>query len=250
MRRPLAAATLVLACTACGGSSEDDSGPAPTTASAQPSRQPSQGSSPLSPRVIRTVADHLEVPWGITFLPDESALVTERDSGRVLHIVGDEVSEAGRIGESHAEGEGGLLGIAVSPTFDDDHHVFIYTSTDDDNRVLRATSQTAGSARPRPILTGIPKGFIHDGGQLVFGPDGYLYVSTGETGEQSIWPRTATASAARSCGSPRTASRRRATRSTTRSGPTATATSRDSPSTTRAGCGRASSGSRRGTSST
>jgi glucose/arabinose dehydrogenase len=136
--------------------------------------------------VIGTVADHLEVPWGIGFLPDGSALVNERDSGRVLHITDGKVSTVGRVDQTRARGEAGLLGLAVSPTYDADHRVFVYTTTEDDNRVLRMTFDGSRLGRPTAILTGIPHGFVHDGGRLAFGPDGYLYVSTGETGNGAL----------------------------------------------------------------
>jgi len=83
-------------------------------------------------------------------------------------------------------GEAGLLGVAVSPSYPTDHRVFFYTSTDRDNRVLRMTFRDGRLADERPILTGIPRGVIHDGGRLAFGPDGALYVSTGETGQREL----------------------------------------------------------------
>jgi len=136
--------------------------------------------------VIGTVARDLEVPWGVGFLPDGSALVTERDSGRVLQVAGGKVSEVGRIDQTRAEGESGLLGLAVSPAYAEDKSVFVYTSTDRDNRVLRMRFDGGRLGKPSAILTGIPHGFIHDGGRLAFGPDGYLYVSTGETGRGEL----------------------------------------------------------------
>jgi glucose/arabinose dehydrogenase len=190
LRLPAVALTLALAAglVACGGDDDppDSTPPAPTAASPQPSTPATTGQAPArAPTVIGTVARNLAVPWGIGFLPDGSALVTERDSGRILSIRDGRTTEIGRIDETSAQGEAGLLGLAVSPTFARDHRIFVYVTTDRDNRVLRLTF-AGGLGKPTPILTGIPNGFVHDGGRLAFGPDGFLYVSTGETGNRAL----------------------------------------------------------------
>jgi glucose/arabinose dehydrogenase len=162
-------------------------GPDPTVASPSSSPTPEVSESTGGPRVVGTVAMHLEVPWGIAFLPDRTALVTERDSGRILHITAPgKVERVGRVDGTRAQGEAGLLGIAVSPSYARDRTVFAYVSTDSDNRIVRMTYDGGRIGAVKPILTGIPNGFIHDGGRLAFGPDGYLYASTGETGEGSL----------------------------------------------------------------
>ncbi len=164
--------------------------PRPTPSSSQTATPPSPASSaPVRtgpPEVIGTIASNLEVPWGVAFLPDGSALVTERDSGRVLRIKDRTVKQVGRIEEARPNAEAGLLGVAVSPTFADDHEVFFYASTERDNRVLRTTFEDGRLGPLTPILTGIPVAVNHDGGRLVFGPDQMLYVSTGESGRPEL----------------------------------------------------------------
>ena len=120
-----------------------------------------------------------------------SAIVTERDSRRVLRLTPQpdgeaEVTEIGEIDEAAPEVEAGLLGVAVSPDFDTDQTLFFYATGVEDNRVLRAELDGDQLGQPTAILTGIPKGVIHDGGRLAFGPDGFLYVSTGETGDPDL----------------------------------------------------------------
>ena len=198
MRRTVPAAALLaslcLGLAACGDDPEagrDAAGPTdqPTTRTADPaSTEPQQSiSGQLRPRVERTVAEGLEVPWGVTFLPDGSALVGERDSTRVLAVSSrGDVREVGRIDEAAPQGEAGLLGLAVSPTYDEDQLVYVYASTEQDNRVLRVTYDGQQLGEPEPILTGIPNGFIHDGGRLLFDDKGRLFVSTGEAGEPEL----------------------------------------------------------------
>jgi glucose/arabinose dehydrogenase len=130
-----------------------------------------------------TVARDLDVPWSTAFLPDGSALVTLREQARLLQVRdGRTPVDLGRVGGVVPDGEGGLLGVAVSPGFTSDHTVFLYTTTAQDNRVLRVTFQDGRTTLQRAILTGIPRARNHDGGRLAFGPDGYLYVTTGDAG--------------------------------------------------------------------
>jgi glucose/arabinose dehydrogenase len=148
-------------------------------------------------QVTGTVARRLNVPWGLALLPGGDLLVTSRDSARITRIdlrtgrrtlVGriPGVVPGGPIG-----GEGGLLGIAVSPKFDSDHRLYVYYSTDQDNRIARVDYRTDRPSGDQlvdlhVILDGIPHGTIHNGGRLAFGPDGMLYAGTGESGDESL----------------------------------------------------------------
>ncbi|TYL52112.1 PQQ-dependent sugar dehydrogenase [Nocardioides sp. BGMRC 2183] len=146
------------------------------------------------PDVVGTIATGLDTPWGLDFLPDGRAVVTERDTGSVLLVTPPEpgsdveaqVTDLGEIPDVVARGEGGLLGVAVSPTFSTDRQLYLYLTTRTDNRVVRVRLTEEGLGAPKPVLTGIPAGALHDGGRLEFGPDGHLYVATGETGDADL----------------------------------------------------------------
>lgn len=139
--------------------------------------------SPSAPARRTVIANHLDVPWGLAFLPDGSALLTTRDQARLLHLrAGAEPVNLGTVPGVVPGGEGGLLGVAVSPSFTQDRTVFLYLTASSDNRVVRLTFDGGRASVPEPVLTGIPKAGNHNGGRIAFGPDGYLYVATGDAG--------------------------------------------------------------------
>lgn len=141
---------------------------------------PPGGTSPTRQDPV-VVAQGLDVPWGLAFLPDGSALVTLRDTGEITRVQeGSAPAQLGTVPGVEADGEGGLLGIAVSPQFATDHQVFVYLTAEDDNRILRMTLDGGELHADTVILDGIPKASVHNGGRIAFGPDGYLYVGTGD----------------------------------------------------------------------
>lgn len=130
---------------------------------------------------ITTVADSLQVPWGIAVMPDKSLLVTER-SGTLRHVKNNSASV--QVQGVAQIGEGGLLGIALHPKFRDNHYLYLYLTTKSGeslvNRVERYTFEDERLSGRRTIISDIPGAATHDGGELEFGPDGYLYVGTGD----------------------------------------------------------------------
>ncbi len=169
---------------ACGTDSPTAAPAAPSPAAA--SAAAAAPTTPASPAAgsVTVVADGLEVPWGLAFLPGGDALVSERDNARVLRVpaAGGEPRVVREVQEAEPDGEGGLLGLAVAP--DDPSTAYAYVTTARDNRVVRFAVD--GSGGTTPVLTGIPKGTIHNGGRLAFGPDGALYVGTGDTGNTRL----------------------------------------------------------------
>jgi glucose/arabinose dehydrogenase len=145
---------------------------------------PSVATAPDLPvRTDDDVVTGLEAPWGIAFLPDGSALVTERDSARILAVQDGVAREVARVAEARPRGEGGLLGIAVPPDYATNPWVFVYYTAADDNRIARLRLDDPG--RLMPIFVGIPKANRHNGGRIAFGPDGMLYVGTGDALDES-----------------------------------------------------------------
>ncbi|WP_428995003.1 PQQ-dependent sugar dehydrogenase [Kribbella qitaiheensis] len=175
----VALAALLAACGDGGGDAE------PSVSTASTTSGPTSPSGTAKPRAVKltvagTVATGVEVPWGLAFLPDKSALVAERDSGKVKLIAGDKVTEVGTVPGVDSSSEGGLLGLAVDPKYPARPYVYAYYSTGNDNRIARFTYQDGRIASPEVILDGIPMSAIHNGGRLRFGPDGFLYAGTGD----------------------------------------------------------------------
>jgi glucose/arabinose dehydrogenase len=184
-------AVLALACvTACsgGGSGAGDSASPATSSATSPSAPPSASATPAmtppqaEPGAPKVIAKGLAVPWGVAFLPTGDALVSERDSHRVLLVSPTgQVTRVGTVpGVKPDAGEGGLLGLALSPDFTRDHLVYAYLTTGRDNRVVRFTYEGGRIGTPRPVFTGIPSAGNHDGGRIAFGPDQLLYVTAGD----------------------------------------------------------------------
>jgi glucose/arabinose dehydrogenase len=131
-----------------------------------------------------TIATGLHVPWGISFLPGGDALVAERTTGRIVRISkgGAKRTVMTVPGVDTGAGEGGLLGLAVSPRYRSDGLVYAYFTSPRDNRIVRFKL----GGRPHTVLTGIKRNLFHNGGRIAFGPDGKLYAGVGEAGDRPL----------------------------------------------------------------
>ncbi|MBM9467456.1 PQQ-dependent sugar dehydrogenase [Nakamurella leprariae] len=155
-----------------------------------PAPAPSPAPVPAGPAEPTAVATGLDTPWGLDALPDGRAVITERDTGRVRTVAPDgTVGELGTVAGVVPGGEGGLLGVVVAPGFDaatiSGTLLVMYTAADD-NRVARLTVTDGAIAGQQVVLEGMPKGRIHNGGRLAIGPDGFLYVGTGDSGDSAL----------------------------------------------------------------
>ncbi|GAB2760411.1 PQQ-dependent sugar dehydrogenase [Streptomyces bullii] len=196
----LAAATLLLTagCSSGDGGSSGGAGNAPTsrtTGQPEPSQRAGEDAPPAkgSVQVLRTVATGLSTPWGLAPLPDGDLLVSSRDDGTIVRVDDrtGRKTELGEVPGVSPAGEGGLLGVALSPDYASDHMVYAYFTSASDNRVVRMLydeKKPSGEqlGAPDTIFRGIPKGVIHNGGRIAFGPDKMLYVGTGESGDTGL----------------------------------------------------------------
>ncbi|MFE5093024.1 PQQ-dependent sugar dehydrogenase [Streptomyces sp. NPDC056638] len=135
------------------------------------------------PSDIATVSTGWSIPWGTYWMPDgKTALVTERDSFKVFKVTpGGTRTQVGTVpGAVTTDGEGGLLGVAVDPEWSTNHYVYFMHTASEGNRVARMTYDGSSLGGYTVLLQGIKKSRYHNGGRLAFGPDGYLYASTGE----------------------------------------------------------------------
>ncbi|MGI5827674.1 MAG: PQQ-dependent sugar dehydrogenase [Patescibacteria group bacterium] len=140
---------------------------------------------------VTVVAENLEVPWAIAFLPNQDLLVTERP-GRVRRVSQDgTVTTVAEIDEVEHVGEGGLLGITLHPDFAENNLLYVYytyESAEDQtlNRVVRYGYENTSLSNPQVIVDQIPGASNHNGGRIAFGPDNFLYITTGDAQDPSL----------------------------------------------------------------
>jgi glucose/arabinose dehydrogenase len=141
----------------------------------------------LAPGERTELVSGLDSPWGLAFLPDGSALVSSRLSGDLVRVpaAGGAAELVGVVPGVQTSAEGGLLGLATSPDFETDRTVFAYVSASPTNRVvaLRIGEDFDSLTQERVLLDGIETADRHHGGRLRIGPDGHLWIGTGDAFE-------------------------------------------------------------------
>lgn len=130
--------------------------------------------------ISETVITGLDTPWSIVFMPDKGMMITERKG--TVRINSEVIATIGAVREI---GEGGLMGSALDPDFPNNHFVYLYytymgTGNDTMNRIVRMTLVDNRLTDEKIIVDSIPGAANHNGGRIKFGPDGYLYATTGD----------------------------------------------------------------------
>lgn len=145
---------------------------------------PGGGGGGTIPGQVTQITTDNDVPWGLVFLPDGTALFNERDKHDLVHVdaKGDKTTVTTIPGVSGTDGEGGLLGLEISPTFTTDHWLYFYFTTSTDNRIARFRYDNGqlDVSSEQVLLKGIQRNKFHNGGRLRFGPDGKLYAGVGD----------------------------------------------------------------------
>jgi len=175
---------------ACAGGAPQSTDPTPPSGTTAGATEPPASPAETPPVSVETVVDDLDVPWGLAPLPDGTLLIGLRDEARLVVVDPDAGTTTPVTGpgadalaaQTTPDGEGGLLGVARDPGSGD---VFVYRTGADDNVVLRGALDGTTLGELTTVLDGIPRAGHHDGGALAFGPDGFLYVGTGDAGDGS-----------------------------------------------------------------
>ncbi|MEU5978675.1 PQQ-dependent sugar dehydrogenase [Streptomyces sp. NPDC047315] len=141
------------------------------------------------PGTVSTIASGVDVGWGVAFLPDGAGVYTERNTFNVYRLTKSGTKTLlGKVPNSQTTGgEGGLMGVEVSPNFATDRYLYFLHTSGDGNRIARMKLESNNTLSGYTVLLdGMQKSRFHNGGRLRFGPDGKLYASMGDAQNPSL----------------------------------------------------------------
>ncbi|HZG86481.1 PQQ-dependent sugar dehydrogenase [Paenibacillus sp.] len=184
----LAAAGLAGGCFGVAEAPPPPAAPLPAAGTPTPAKEAAQ--EPVEAGV-RTLAEKLRTPWAIEFAGD-AIYISERE-GSIVRIEQNGTAERKpvRLKEAaYPTGEAGFLGFVLAPDFAESKSAFAYHTYEQGgralNRVVRLEERETEWVETGTLLEGIPGARVHDGGRMAFGPDGMLYVTTGDAGEEEL----------------------------------------------------------------
>ena len=138
---------------------------------------------------VQVVVDNLTIPWSIDWISDDVILFTERD-GNLRMIENGKLLEKPLLSLDVAGVEGGMLGVAVDPNYSENNFIYLYYTYDEffvtTNKLVKYQLVNETLIQNKVLLDGIPGGPFHDGGRIQFGPDGKLYITTGDAGNPDL----------------------------------------------------------------
>ncbi len=155
------------------------------------------------PYELEMVVNDLQNPWGMTWLPDGSMLITEK-SGEIIHFQNGTKTRVGNVPEVYNRGQGGLLDIALHPNYGENGWIYItFSSTEGEGeggntKLIRAKLENNQLIEIQDLYKAAPNSTRgqHFGSRIVFDNDGFVYFSVGDRGNRDVNPQDIT----RDCG--------------------------------------------------
>ncbi|MBC7954752.1 MAG: PQQ-dependent sugar dehydrogenase [Cytophagales bacterium] len=140
---------------------------------------------------VQQVTTDSDIPWGLITMPDGNIIYSRRDAQELVRLTpSGQKTVLGRVPNVQGtDGEGGLMGLAVSPNFPgSDPWIYILHTSPNDNRVIRIQYRNGAIdfGTHQVLLTGIGRNKFHNGGRLRYGPDGKIYIGNGDA-QNGAW---------------------------------------------------------------